>query len=457
MYLVLIRHGDAEKLTGDMKDQDRELTRAGYRAMRAVLPEAVELFPADGSISIWTSPLIRARQTAEIATERIRNIWGSSRVRPGSPRIVPSLAETSVDGILTDLAEEITQSGSDENTLVLVGHDPQFSRLATFFTGTAIDVKKGTALCLEADDSLIGEVSAAGNPEDTNRLLDGSLKMRWLVAGPNFRRWQTLVDLEKILADGFSDVLEACDRFHKHPDDEDAVHDLRVSIRMLRSLVSFIEPFQKKKQNRRMQHALRSIVGLLSHLRDLDVLIEESKKVDPDALHLRPELEALRREECVRVQTAFSRRRTKDYLDLARQDFRRIEWKKKVEHEGLRVKDVESRFEEWTDTYQKDYRHVDFKDHEASHALRKQAKRLRYAAAGLEPVVGSRRDVLKAMRKMQDKLGALCDARVGAQLLKEIGRNESLSDAAQKQISQLIEMEHDEEEHLIKDLSADLI
>lgn len=452
MYLVLIRHGEAEPLTGELRDQDRELTRAGYRAMRASLPDAVRLLPSEGSITIWTSPLIRARQTAGLVMESIESVWGRSRIPSETPRMVHSLVSSGIDALIEDFVRHRKWQKDGSSTLILVGHVPQFADLATFLTGTEIGVKKGTSLCLKTDDSIVKECADLEDPSEIRKRLKGSMKMCWLVAGPEFSRWQTLVDLEKILAEGCTEVLDAFVHFNEHPEDEETVHDLRIAIRTLRSLVTFITPFQKKKQNRRMQRALRSLVGLLSHLRDLDVLIAESAKVDSPPEHLCPELQSLREEECERVKREFARRRSVDYLNHAKQDFSRIEWKKKVEREGLPAKDLAERFDRMSRLFNKEMKSVDFRDHTATHALRKQAKQIRYTASGLETVIGSRQKVLDSMKKMQNRLGALCDARVNTKLLKEIRTREHLTGDAIRQIDQLIELEQKEENRLVEKL-----
>jgi phosphohistidine phosphatase SixA len=82
MDLYLVRHGEAEA-AGVGGDEARELTDKGMRDSRAVA-EAVARAGAKLE-AIWTSPLVRARQTAEIIG-RVLGVTAHSdeRLRPGA-------------------------------------------------------------------------------------------------------------------------------------------------------------------------------------------------------------------------------------------------------------------------------------------------------------------------------------------------------------------------------------
>jgi phosphohistidine phosphatase len=120
-----LRHGDAED--GD-DDFQRELTEKGQRqsrnAGRALAALGVEL---DACL---TSPLVRAVQTAELACE--------------------SLA------LEPEEANELSGGGLDPHGLaagrgdvLLVGHEPDFSRAVGDLTGARIEMKKGGLACVD--------------------------------------------------------------------------------------------------------------------------------------------------------------------------------------------------------------------------------------------------------------------------------------------------------------------
>jgi phosphohistidine phosphatase len=120
-----LRHGDAED--GD-DDFARELTAKGERqsrnAGRALAALGVELDPC------LTSPLVRAVQTAELACDAL--------------------------GLEPEEANELSGGDFDPHGLVagrgdvlLVGHEPDFSRAVGDLTGARIEMKKGGIACVD--------------------------------------------------------------------------------------------------------------------------------------------------------------------------------------------------------------------------------------------------------------------------------------------------------------------
>ena len=115
-----LRHGDAED--GDGDDWARELTEKGTRQSKAA-GEALAALGVEIDACL-TSPRIRALQTAELACEPL--------------------------GIEPEIAEELSGGDFDSASLaagrgnvLLVGHEPDFSRAVHDLTGARIDMKKG--------------------------------------------------------------------------------------------------------------------------------------------------------------------------------------------------------------------------------------------------------------------------------------------------------------------------
>ena len=130
MNIYFIRHGDAEKISINKKDFDRELTNSG----KAKLKNAVNAWkdyisPFD---YIITSPLARATQTAKIIEEffEVKNeIIIDKKLSPGSR---------------TEDIVDIANSLNADN-IAFVGHQPDFSEHVSnlISSGSAnIDFKK---------------------------------------------------------------------------------------------------------------------------------------------------------------------------------------------------------------------------------------------------------------------------------------------------------------------------
>jgi len=132
MRLYLIRHATAvERGTPGLPDDERPLTPRGRRRFEAAARGLARVFPQpDG---LLTSPLPRARQTAEIASRA----W-----RGPAPRETPALA----DGDHEALAREIERLKRAER-VALVGHEPHLSQLLAALLGGApaapLGFKKG--------------------------------------------------------------------------------------------------------------------------------------------------------------------------------------------------------------------------------------------------------------------------------------------------------------------------
>ena len=114
-----LRHGEAEDTEPDF---DRRLTKKGERQARdagaalAVLGVEIEV--------CLTSPKVRARETARLACE-------------------PLGVEVTVDERLTGGRFDPLDLTAGLDSVLLVGHEPDFSDAIAHLTGGRVDMKKG--------------------------------------------------------------------------------------------------------------------------------------------------------------------------------------------------------------------------------------------------------------------------------------------------------------------------
>jgi phosphohistidine phosphatase len=138
--LWLLRHADAEH-HGTRQDAERRLTERGERQARAAgiaLSRIGVKFEA-----ILFSPKVRARQTAELAAEA----WSPQqrkRLREHAPL---------ASGFDAQQALEALEGVGAEGCLLLVGHEPDLSRVAGDLTGGRLDLKKGGVAAVRLDGS----------------------------------------------------------------------------------------------------------------------------------------------------------------------------------------------------------------------------------------------------------------------------------------------------------------
>ncbi|MEH2292383.1 phosphohistidine phosphatase SixA [Nostoc sp.] len=118
MELYLIRHGIAEDKGLDIKDEERSLTKEGREKTEKVAQKLVKLGLSFDLI--LTSPLVRARQTAEIliAKKLSSQLEESSHLAP----------DGKISSWLKDWLEP--RNYSQNTQLALVGHEPDLTNWA---------------------------------------------------------------------------------------------------------------------------------------------------------------------------------------------------------------------------------------------------------------------------------------------------------------------------------------
>lgn len=138
--VYLVRHGIAEDRSKSGRDEDRALTQVGTDNMqRAATGVAwLEVKPD----AIWASPLRRARQTAEILRDA---------VAPGIELEIEAALRPEGD---VDATLERLRAAPLAQTLMLVGHEPSISALASaLLTGDVsrarVPFKTGSVLAVE--------------------------------------------------------------------------------------------------------------------------------------------------------------------------------------------------------------------------------------------------------------------------------------------------------------------
>jgi phosphohistidine phosphatase len=151
IQLYLLRHadaGDPMSWTGD--DADRPLSAKGRRQARRLGKMLAHLgWKPDLSL---TSPKLRAADTARIV----------GRAVDAAPEEEPVLAS----GFGLDDLGKVLAAHPAAKRVLLVGHDPDFSALASALTGAAIELRKGAIARIDMREAS----SAAGK---------GAL--RWLI------------------------------------------------------------------------------------------------------------------------------------------------------------------------------------------------------------------------------------------------------------------------------------
>ena len=141
MKLLLVRHAAAVPSgTPGVPDDERPLTPEGAAKFRVAAKGLARITRRPDVL--LTSPLPRARATAEIAARAFKRI---------EPTVEPALAHGSVDEIMTALGKR--PAGA---TIALVGHEPTLSMILARLLGAAdgerLAFKKGGAALVDLPD-----------------------------------------------------------------------------------------------------------------------------------------------------------------------------------------------------------------------------------------------------------------------------------------------------------------
>ena len=141
MRLYFLRHGQAgerEDWNGD--DFDRPLTTDGVKRMEREADSIAEL---DLELeAIVTSPLVRARQTADIVAKRLK--------------MRKVLVEDENLGLEFNVSrlQRVIERYPKASAIMLVGHEPSMSRtIGQLIGGARIDFKKGALACVDLTDA----------------------------------------------------------------------------------------------------------------------------------------------------------------------------------------------------------------------------------------------------------------------------------------------------------------
>jgi len=141
MNVYLLRHAIAEERDAKKyPDDDRPLTKEGMRKMELA---ANGIASVVGNVdAILTSPLIRARQTAEIAA---RALTAEKKIAVCTPLSPGGWAESVIS---------LLASRKQDDSVLLVGHEPDLGLLASALVGAphgVVAFRKGSLCCVRID------------------------------------------------------------------------------------------------------------------------------------------------------------------------------------------------------------------------------------------------------------------------------------------------------------------
>ena len=395
--LVLVRHGAPEATSPTGSDLDRRLTDSGARSLRAAYPRTFALLGDNPSVSVWSSPAVRALETADVV---------AAAVGVEDIEVRQSLYAQDGAAFVAEL------EASDAPCVIAVGHAPFVDTMAARLVGSCPSFGKGTVAAIDLPEGPSGR----GN-------------LRWYVAGPECASWEELAIVERALAASADDLVVRAKAFLGASDEPERLLEFRVAIRRVRSLLQFLEPWQAKNQNRRCEHVLKELQVAYARMRALDILSEavdglvESGELGENCL-LPMACAKERALECSSLVTLMRKRHASKDLKRLAHDLASLSWKSKVAEHGLTAEDFRARFDAEFNEVDEDLFGLDLRDGDAVYVARRDTKEMRYVAERLGEVLGPERaQMSEALDEIQRELGALSDARSNKQLAEECAKS----------------------------------
>ncbi|SMP67826.1 CYTH and CHAD domain-containing protein [Anoxynatronum buryatiense] len=295
-----------------------------------------------------------------------------------------------------------------------------------------LELKEGSSLVLLELGEHISKYMAVA-PGDDSKFHRG-LQMLELVPGSQSKeaRYQKKALLTKeqaktstlaqavprVLKEGFADVISSFQNLHHEPEMPEHLHQLRVSLRRLRSLISFLRPALNKTQAEALQTSLQRWSNQWSPLREIDVLAVHFQEFihafeSADEPKAAPLMQTL-----VDQQVALARRPLYDSLGKGEMTTRLLAcWRQTKElsvdddmGDRLLADFGEKRLRRWVKRFETKGRCTGLEDIQQLHRLRIQGKKIRYVMESLSPALPDiPRKTVKTMKKLQTLMGDLHD------------------------------------------------
>ncbi|MEN3005617.1 CHAD domain-containing protein [Dehalobacterium formicoaceticum] len=246
--------------------------------------------------------------------------------------------------------------------------------------------------------------------------------------------WDKKKDLQQTLREvmlfSLKEIINKQEIFLKAPEDPETAHQLRVEIRRLRALLSFLKPFFSQKEEKKLQDLLRKIAQKFGYLREIDVMLEGWEELGQSRPTLSLDNSAL--------QKVLKEERKLTQLTVTQEISSGITtpilleiWAELINlsFDEISVEDLKQRFQTLLLKMSKISKKTNYQVLAEVHALRIRGKKLRYAANTFGPVLRKKDKVLfSELKALQDALGQICDTHRNQELLRDL--NEKYPSAA---------------------------
>ncbi|MDP3867270.1 CYTH and CHAD domain-containing protein [Phenylobacterium sp.] len=221
----------------------------------------------------------------------------------------------------------------------------------------------------------------------------------------------------------------------REAESQDALHQLRVAVRRLRSAMSTFKAVVDDPRVADLKAELKWLSGACDEARDLDVFAQDNLEIAGDRTPLAPKIAAARAQAHAKTAAAVASKRFRDLVLETTAWVETGAWRS-GDRAGRSARDFAAKAldRRWKKLLKlgHDLRSL---DDAGRHTARIAAKKLRYAAEAFAPLFTAQpgRRYIKKLKALQDTLGDLNDAAVAKTLVARLATDDS--DAARDLIS----------------------
>ena len=255
----------------------------------------------------------------------------------------------------------------------------------------------------------------------------------WQAAQPQIDKNKLAgVGLRTILVQLISEILITQQIFLAEPTQPENVHELRISLRRLRSLLEFYGPLGDRERCKYHQAELRKLGQILGVLREIDVAYAIWRQCsDGPVTHIESKIslgDMLAKRRLFEAEKVYKTLQggltTPILLDL---------WAMLTDNNNQQLMEHHltvgeysvRRLSGWLETVTKQSKTIDWTAIENVHKLRLQIKKIKYAVEVLEPVFYEVSQLIVRLNTLQYNLGLLSDANSTNRLLKKLLKDNS--------------------------------
>ena len=402
MDIILVRHAAAADAAPGAGDAGRELTPEGRKAAGDTLPELKKRVNPEANIAIWTSPALRAFQTARIIANGLN---------------VEQINEFSwiYTGDSNAFAENLKKAGKGV-TLLIVGHMPTLGDWGYLLSGERILFEKGGMACFTLTDGAplharLAWLSRASGQIHPGQAAEGA---GLITPAGSIKQMKGMLET----------IQESERRFLHKPGDAENAHQLRVSLRQARSLMSLMKPAVKDDGFGESREALKAIADRLAYVRELDVLkgqLRSRAMKGGKGSGFKKIKKAVKSERKMEQSALFQYFSGGAHSGAMREIVSRIDGLDGAEREpGQFDGQVRRQFEKWNRNAADALVGLDVHNHPQAHSLRITLKKLHNAQGFFPSLTVWDWAGHEERKSLENLLGKLCDTWASEAILKKI-------------------------------------